>query len=205
MGKIEPPVSSPSLLVAVQRRDPEAWRRLIAIYGPLVYDWGQRKGLQGADAADVMQQVFTSVSQGIDQAQWNRPGDSFRGWLWTVFHSRLMDFYRDRRRQPVALSDSEAVQIPIEPATTEVRPADESDNMLLVRRTLDTIRGDFSEATWEAFWRSSVDGHATSEIAHDLGLSSAAVCMCRSRVLRRLRETLEELGIRVSGDQQFSR
>ena len=57
-------------------------------------------------------------------------------------------------------------------------------------RAADTIRGDFSESTWQAFWRSSIDGHATSEIAHDLGLSPAAVCMCRSRVLRRLRETL---------------
>ena len=52
MAKIEAPASSPSLLVAVQRRDPEAWRRLVSIYGPLVYDWGQRKGLQAADAAD---------------------------------------------------------------------------------------------------------------------------------------------------------
>jgi RNA polymerase sigma-70 factor (ECF subfamily) len=198
MGKIEPPVSSPSLLVAVQRRDPEAWRRLVSIYGPLVYQWGQRKGLQAADASDVMQQVFASVSQGIQQAQWNRPGDSFRGWLWTIFHSRLMDFYRDRGRQPVALADSEAAQLPADDSTTEAWPSDPNDDVLLIRRALSTIRGDFSESTWRAFWRSSVDGHATSEIARDLGLSSAAVCMCRSRVLRRLRETMGELGIRLS-------
>ena len=73
------------------------------------------------------------------------------------------------------------------------------------RRTLDTIRGDFSESTWQAFWRSSIDGHATSEIAHDLDLSPAAVCMCRSRVLRRLRETLGELEIRLSSAPKLSR
>src|SRR5437868_11824602 len=126
MAKIEAPASSPSLLVAVQRRDPEAWRRLVSIYGPLVYDWGQRKGLQPADAADVLQQVFASVAQGIDQAQWDRPGDSFRGWLWTVFHSRLMDFYRDRRRQPVALADSDAGRLPADASTTETLPSDHS-------------------------------------------------------------------------------
>lgn len=197
MGKIEVPNSSPSLIRAVRKRDPDAWRRLVAIYGPLVYDWGMRKGLQPADAADVLQQVFVSVGQGIDQAQWDRPGDSFRGWLWTIFRSRLMDFYRDRRRQPQALNDGDGSEL-VDDETTEMSPHTvEGEHLLLVRRTLEIIRLDFSQATWQAFWRSSVEGHATSDIARDLNLSPAAVCMCRSRVLRRLRETLCELGIQL--------
>jgi RNA polymerase sigma-70 factor (ECF subfamily) len=198
MPSVQSLSSASSLLVAVGRRDPEAWRRLTAIYGPTVFDWGRRAGLQSADAADVMQQVFVNVAAHIGQAQWDRPGDTFRGWLWTIFHSRLMDFFRNQRRQPQAVGDSEVKRLvdegPGESAGT-ASIADEDEAASLVRRALRTIRADFNEKTWQAFWRSSVAGEATSEIARDLGLTPAAVCMCRSRVLRRLRETLAGLGV----------
>jgi RNA polymerase sigma-70 factor (ECF subfamily) len=198
MADVESLSSASSLLFLVRQRDPEAWRRLVAIYGPAVFEWGRRAGLQPADAADVLQQVFASISVGIDRVQWDRPGDTFRGWLWTIFHSRLMDFYRQRRRQPQAVGDSEVKrlkdQADDEPAAT-ASIADDDEAAGLVRRALRTIRPDFNEKTWQAFWRSSVEGDATSDIARDLGLSPAAVCMCRSRVLRRLRETLAGLGV----------
>lgn len=202
MPLVQPPLesfsSASSLLAGVRQRDPDAWRRLTAIYGPAVFEWGRRAGLQPADAADVLQQTFASVAGGIDHVQWDRPGDTFRGWLWTVFNSRLMDFYRQRRRQPQAVGDSEVKRLKEaadngSPATDSISDDDEAAG--LVRRALRTIQPDFNEKTWQVFWRSSVDGHATSDIARDLGLSPAAVCMCRSRVLRRLRETLTGLGV----------
>lgn len=56
-----------TLLQAVRNRDSEAWRRFVAIYGPTVFDWGRKAGLQPADAADVLQQVFVSVFVGLRQ------------------------------------------------------------------------------------------------------------------------------------------
>lgn len=198
MTAVEAPASSSSLLQAVRNNDPAAWRRLTAIYGPAVYDWGRRAGLQAADAANVLQDVFATVAAGIARAQWNRPGDTFRGWLWTIFHSRLMDFYRQRQRQPLPVGDSEVKRLKDgsdwEPSPT-ASVSDPDETAGLVRRALRTIEGDFSERTWQAFWRSTVEEHATSDIAHDLGLTPAAVCMCRSRVLVRLRETLAGLGV----------
>ena len=109
------------------------------IYGPAVYSWARRQGLQPADAADLLQQVFASVAVGIAEARWDRAGDSFRGWLWTIFHSRLMDFYRQARRQPLPVGDSEvkgrmeaAQSDPSE--TTSLAGPDES--AALVRRAL---------------------------------------------------------------------
>lgn len=198
MRVADPPASCSSLLAGVRRLDPQAWQRLTAIYGPTVYGWARRQGLQPADAADLLQQVFASVAVSIGQARWDRPGDSFRGWLWTVFHSRLMDYYRRARRQPKAVGDSDvkrqvdAEQAP-PPETASLAAPDES--AALVRRALAIIQSDFKEKTWQAFWRSTVDGAATSDVARDLGLSPAAVCMCRARVLARLRETLAGLGL----------
>jgi RNA polymerase sigma-70 factor (ECF subfamily) len=205
MSAADPPVSCSSLLVGVRQHDPLAWQRLTAIYGPTVYGWARRHGLQPADAADLLQQVFASVAVNIGQARWDRPGDSFRGWLWTVFHSRLMDYYRQARRQPQAVGDSDvkrqcdAEQAP-PPETASLMAPDESAD--LVRRALAIIQSDFKEKTWQAFWRTTVDGVATSDVARDLGLSPAAVCMCRARVLARLRETLAGLGL--EGDEDGS-
>lgn len=65
-----------------------------------------------------------------------------------------------------------------------------SDLKVLIASTLDVIRRDFSEQTWVAFWQTTVLNRRPSEIAREMDMSPAAVCMCRARVLKRLRETL---------------
>ena len=192
-----PPTSS-SLLDGLRRRDDESWRRLTIIYGPSVYAWGRRAGLQSADAADVVQKVFASVAANIDQFRRSQPGDSFSGWLWTVFHSRLMDFFREQRRLPRAVGDSDVKRLKdadLEEAGSEGFANRENDTSALVRRALRIIETDFNSTTWQSFWRTVVEGQSPSDTARDLNLTPAAVCMGRSRVLRRLRETLEGLGV----------
>lgn len=195
MKVAEAPSSSSDLLEAARNRDPQAWRRLTEIYGPLVFEWGQRSGLQAADAADVLQQVFVTVFNSFAAAHWDRPSDSFRGWLRTIFHSRLMDFYRQNRRQPVVVDDSQLLRnLPeVLEQLTSVATNNEAD--MLVQTVLRVIKQDFSETTWQAFWRSVVDGEATSNVARELKLTPAAVCMSRARVLRRIREMLSGSGI----------
>jgi len=62
----ETPLTRPSLLLRV--RDPldhEAWRQFIDLYAPLVYQFGRRRGLQDADAADLAQTAFASLTRVI--------------------------------------------------------------------------------------------------------------------------------------------
>src|SRR2546429_6346288 len=42
-----------------------SWRRLADLYGPLVYGWCRGRGLQPADAEDVLQEVFLTVASRI--------------------------------------------------------------------------------------------------------------------------------------------
>ena len=63
----------------------------------------------------------------------------------------------------------------------------------LTRRALNLIQTEFEERSWLAFWRSAVDGHATTAIADDLGMTAKAVRQAKYRVLRRLREEMDEL------------
>ena len=190
--------TSPSLLEQVRQRDESAWRQLSQIFAPSVYRWCRNAGLQASDAADVVQEVFLAVSENIDGFRRDRPGDSFRGWLWTIFRSKLMDHFRRLGTQPPLVSQQDALEML--PAIPETDPSSgaiplDNDAARMMRRALQIIEQDFNKRTWQAFWRSAVLGERTSEIAKGLGITAAAVCMCRSRVLQRLRETLAGLDI----------
>lgn len=62
--------------------------------------------------------------------------------------------------------------------------------MLWQSRQLDLIRSEFEPRTWQAFWRSAVDGQTAKEVADELSMCPGAVRVAKSGVLQRLREEL---------------
>jgi RNA polymerase sigma-70 factor (ECF subfamily) len=58
---------------------------------------------------------------------------------------------------------------------------------------LEQIRQEFQAKTWVAFWRTVIDGQATSLVAAELGLTPASIRQAKSRILRRLRQQLGDL------------
>ena len=63
-----------------------------------------------------------------------------------------------------------------------------------MRRLLEQIQDEFKEATWQAFWRTTIESQYPADVARDLNLSVDSVYQAKSRVLRRLRRELKELG-----------
>src|SRR4051794_7651699 len=62
-GMGDPPITRPSLLLRVRDpRDNDAWREFVELYGPLVYRFSRKRGLQDADAADLTQIVFQAIT-----------------------------------------------------------------------------------------------------------------------------------------------
>jgi RNA polymerase sigma-70 factor (ECF subfamily) len=187
--------TSATLLERVHRRDPDAWRRFSALYGPLVYRWSIREKLQPQDAADVTQDVFRTLAEHPDGFQRRSPSDSFRGWLWTVTRNKIRDHYRRGLRVPSAVGGTSAQrQIQETPALSEASddtPA--SVRAELAHRAVRLMQGDFEPKTWQAFWAVVVDGRSTVEAARELGLTVAAVYKAKSRVLMRLRRELDGL------------
>src|SRR5262245_12362275 len=90
--------TSHTLLERVKQHDPEAWRRFVTLYGPVVYRWTQRQGLREHDVADVVQEVFQAVAEHIGRFQRRTAHDSLRGWLWTVTRNKIHDHFRRRKR-----------------------------------------------------------------------------------------------------------
>ncbi len=182
----------------VRQRRPEAWQRLVELTGPLVYRWCRASGVPREDAADVVQEVFRSVAASVDGFRRDRPEDSFTAWLAAITRSRVADHFRRRQREPQGRGGTTA-QLQLAAVADVNPPSDESVGddahvqVWLSQRALELVRAEFESRTWEAFWRSTVDGRRPADVAEELGMSLQAVYKARSRVLRRLRQELDGL------------
>ena len=191
-----PSSTSLSLIERLKDDDADAWRCFVKVYGPLVYQWCRKSGLQASDAHDVLQDVLRSVLNNIQAFRRDRAGDSLRGWLWTITRNKLRDQIRGIASRPQAVGGTDAhhqlEQIPEVPSEDCDVEGSEGTN-LLIHRTMQLIRQEFEDRTWQAFWRSSVECQTAAEIAQDLRLSKGAVRQAKYRVLKRLRQQLDEL------------
>ena len=186
--------TSHTLLGRVRRRDADAWQRFAAIYTPLVYAWARRGGLQESDAADVVQEVFRHVADRLDQFGGDRENPGFRGWLRAIARNEVRLVYRKRNARPEATGGSDALQQMAEIPDWDRDDSEESlasDRHYLLHRTLEVIRGDFEEPTWQAFWKVVVDGMAAVHVADELDMTPGAVRQAKFRVLCRLREEMD--------------
>lgn len=189
--------TSTGLLERVKKQDPDAWRRFVKLYGPLVLGWCRRSGLQTDDAADVMQEVFRAVLGGINGFHRDRPGDSFRGWLWTTTRNKIRDHARGRQREPKPKGGTDAQRrledIP-EPSWDSVSPVCETpEDRTLERRAIELVRAGVETRTWEAFWRVCVEGRSAKEVAQELQMTTGAVFKAKYRVLRLVRDEYQHL------------
>jgi RNA polymerase sigma-70 factor (ECF subfamily) len=187
--------TSSSLIQRVKSRDPVAWQRFVTLYGPMVYDWSRKAGLQSNDSADVVQEVFHSVATGLESFQYGGQGQTFRGWLWTITRNKIRDFARRRVNRPDAAGGTDAYlrlqDLPDELPEASIGPTGIGDQGL-VRRALELVRAEFEERTWQAFWRVTMEDARPADVATELGMSVGAVYMAKSRVLNRLRRELAE-------------
>lgn len=187
--------TSASLIRRVQRHDRDAWERLSAVYGPVVYEWARQNGLQPPDAADVMQDVFQTLMQSIGRYH-EQPAGSFRGWLWTITRNKVRDHYRKRTNQEMAIGGTDAysrlLQMSEEPPRSD-SDIGKSEASGVRRRAMELMKTDFETQTWQAFWRTTINGEEPAVVAQDLGISKWTVYKARSRVLQRLRDEFAEL------------
>ncbi len=194
-----PTGTSSSLIGRVKADEAGAWDRLVALYAPLVHHWCRRWDLQEDDLADVFQEVFKTLVVHIAGFRREPAGGTFRGWLWKITRSKALDHFRKSARDAQGVVGSEAgvrlAQIPGPEPMEEADPAEAEAMRRLFLRGLDLIRGEFEERTWRAFWRTSVEGRATREVASELSMTPGAVRVAKSRVLQRLREELGDTDV----------
>ena len=192
----EIPDTRHSLLVRLRdTADERAWAEFVVIYEPAIYGFARKKGLQDADARDLCQEVLRSVARAIDRWEPDPCRGPFRAWLFRIARNALINLVASQRRHPKGSGESDVQEL------LDQQPAGNSADSVLFdeeykRRVFhwaaEAIRGEFTEPTWSAFWKTAVEEGAVRDVAAELGISTGAVYIARSRVIARLRERIEE-------------
>jgi RNA polymerase sigma-70 factor (ECF subfamily) len=192
------PSTRHSLLLRIRDgRDELAWAEFMEIYEPLVYRLARRRGFQDADAADISQEVFRSAAAAIDRWYDNPQRGSFRAWLFLIARNLMINAFRARRRRPLATGSSDVCRL----LNSQPAASDDDDSQLvddeyerrLFHWAAERVRAEFRDSTWQAFWRTSVDGQSAKQVADELRISTGAVYIARSRVMARLKKKIEEV------------
>lgn len=192
---LDSPATRASLLVRMRDgSDPDAWRQFLEIYAPTVYAYGRRRGLQDADAADLMQEVMRSVAGAAGRLDYDPGRGSFRGWLYTIARNKLFTFLEAGRRRARGTGDTETLRRLSEQAAPEEESAewDADAERRLAAWAMERIRDEFQETTWLAFRLTAIDGRDARSVAEELGTTPGAVYVAKSRVMARLRREIRE-------------
>lgn len=162
----------------------------VELYTPLIFYWARRTGLQTNDAADLVQDVLTLVFQKLPAFDYDS-SRSFRGWLRTVTLNR---FREKLRKQSIGANPAtQSLLARIEQPGSAESTWDLNYQQSLIRHATDLLEGEFQPKTWAALQSYVFDQVPADRAASEHGLSTWTVYAAKSRLLSRLRETLEGL------------
>lgn len=187
------PETRSTLLAQIRSpEDREGWEEFALIYQPVIYRMARRRGMQDADAQDLVQTVLIRVASAIDR--WERkPGARFRHWLRRVARNAIFTAL-SRPPQDAAAGGSEIQQLmteqPAVASDVEQELALEYAREQYLRAAV-IVQTDVNAKTWRAFEMTVIDGKSCEEAATAIGTSVGTVYAARSRVMRRLRDQVQ--------------
>lgn len=202
MGVPEDSRTSPTFLGRMREApdDPVVWREFVRRYGPLIYSWCRRRGLQVADAEDVTQGVLLDLTRCMRIFHYD-PSRSFRGYLRTLAHRAWCDFLASPQRRQRGSGDDEVFrllqEIPADDLGSSLEPAFDAE---LLEKVYQKVRLLVEPGTWEVFRLRVCEGLRAKEVAALLNRPVATVYAIQSRVqklvvkeIRRLKESEDGL------------
>lgn len=191
------PETSISLLDAVRDgQDESAWKRMFEIYEPLIEKWLRRFSAPNQDIKDLVQEVMIVVMKKIKQFDHRGHTGAFRGYLREIARLQLLQFWKNKKIQPIAYGDSDFQQV-IEQLEVETSELSQRWNMeydeYVLKSVMNSVKGEFTDQTWQAFHAVTFEERKASEVAETLGISTNAVFVAKSRVLSRVRKYGENI------------
>ena len=194
----EPPLTRVSLLNRLKNGgDNQAWTAFVRLYGPVIYGFARKRGLQDADAADLMQEVMRSVARNVEKLDYDPNRGTFRGWLYTVTRNKIYNFLSAQKNRARAVGDSanhERLEALPDRVDTEADADwDREYQRRMSARAMERVKDEFQSNTWQAFWGTAVEGRPAAEVGAELEMTPGAVYVAKSRVLARLRTEVQRL------------
>ncbi len=190
----EIPPTRASLLVRLRdRQDSLAWAEFVKLYVPVVYGYLRKQGLQDADAADLCQEVLRAVAGAISRLEYDAARGAFRNWLFTIVRRDLSNWQRTRRVRSQTTEADRAVDLDQCPAREAEETAWDTEwEERLFAWACEQVRREVADHSWQAFWRTAIDGVPGKQVAQELGISVVAVYNARSRIRARLKQLVQD-------------
>lgn len=184
-----------SLILCLRNaEDVAAWEKFAGLYGPVVFRAARRRGLQPADAENLVQETMLAVAQSV--SQWVERDDrgSFHAWLLRIAHNEVVDMLTQRATRALGQDGERGRKLL---ADVSVRNdisslIDREYERELFRWAADRVQQIVSTKTWQAFWLTEVDGQTVQQAAATLGESTGHIYVSRSRVMARIKELVQE-------------
>lgn len=192
----EIPQTRASLLLRLGNQSQDAWPEFLSIYEAALYGFCRSKGLQDADARDVLQDVLAAVLKKLPD--WNpdsRQG-SFRGWLFRVARNITVDEVKRKATKATASGDSRIGQMLAEvpaPAETEDSIFDAEYRLALLDWASRRVKAEVRENTWLSFRMTALEGQKAEHVAEKLGISVGTVYTAKCRVVARIRSVIAQM------------
>ena len=178
-----------SVLRAVANTENEAaWQRLFDLYAGFVFSIARSKGLNDADADDIVQVVFTDLARNLPTFQYDHAKGKFRSYLSGLVNWRVMDKLKVGKRD----ADLKAS------FWEEAKAASSGDDGFAEREwqaaaleeALRRIKPDVNPEHYAAFVASAIEGQDTETVMRLYGISSDNLYQIRKRLTAKLRETV---------------
>lgn len=179
----------PELLNKVRvLRNQEAWATFVQVYHKTVIRWIRQAscGRLDNELEDVAQEVFLIIFKRIQTFERERIG-SLRGWMKVIVRNVVLKRL-DPSRNASSLSLSDEYDIVDLDSVEE----NATDRLELIEQAKTIIKKDFKEKSWRAFEMIYVEGKNPKDVSEALGISENAVYIATSRILAKLRATVDQ-------------
>lgn len=180
-----------SLLIRIKNhRDQTAWGEFDAIYRPMLYRFATAKGLDHAEAEDIVQQCMVAIQEHIHRFDYDPRKGRFKGWLRTMVNNRIRNRLRDRREQTAESQDFKRDQL------REDAPDEVFDKVWLeehLRHCLRLVREEVEEATFRAFQRYVIEERPVEEVCKELNMTQNQLYKIKWRITQKLGEKMKLL------------
>jgi len=184
-----------TLLLRLRDRSDEAsWSEFVEIYTPLLYAYCQKREINQTETADIVQDVFRSISLAIQGFDYDPSKGRFKAWLFTVLRNAISGHYRKANRAPMTTAETQLIErLEADPDQHDEIDWNRDYQLRLLSWAMEKIKPEFSERAWSIFTKTALMEKEPAEVAEELGMKKNAVTVTKYRVVQRLRQKMQSV------------
>lgn len=190
--------ADPKFVARIQAKDPGAMREVVRAYLDQIFRAARGAGLNQEQAEDVTQATFTVFLEAADRFEGR---SHIRTWLFGILYKKIAEARRGIKRDSQTDDIEETVEQRFDVGGAWANPPRQADVDLDAAEIRDNIEKCLETVPVRqrlAFVLREVEGLTREEICKTLEVTATNLGVLLHRVRNRLRECLEQLGVKRS-------